>query len=147
MNNIRIAPMTEADIRDVMPLEISSFPDPWSPLAFVEDLRLNPCARYFVAKDEADAVCGYIGYWITPDKVDILKIAVASECRKVGVGKALVQFARRNESSKGCLRVFVRTKNYGAQAFYKALGFQDAGIAKNYYTYPQDDALIMMSAD
>ena len=147
MGDIRIVSMTEEDIKLVMPLEIASFPDPWTPLAFAEDIRNNPCARYFVAKDAFGTLCGYLGYWIANDRVDILKIAVADAYKKQGLGKALVEAARKDLGDRDYVRVFVRAKNYGAQSFYRTLGFQDAGLVPNYYVYPPDDALVMISSD
>lgn len=47
---------------------------------------------------------------------------------------------------KGAQRIFleVRSRNDPAIGLYQKQGFRTIGTRKNYYQYPQDDALVMM---
>jgi len=38
----------------------------------------------------------------------------------------------------------VRASNTGAKTFYERLGFNIAGVRKNYYVSPDEDALLMV---
>lgn len=139
----KIRPMLEDDLSGVMPIEIASFEDAWTPLAFALELRHNPCARYVVAVGEDGAIAGYAGYWNTPRGAAILKIATAPQARSAGIGSALLESvleAARREGLRAA-RLDVRASNAVAQAFYRKHGFQREGTQPMYYG--DEDAVIM----
>ena len=140
------APMTENDLGEVMLIELSAFPDPWTPLAYVTELRHNPSAHYVVARDENGALSGYVGWWCAPDSASIAHIAVGASARRRGLGRALLEHAcnAAARAGKTSMLLQVRRKNDGARAFYRALGFQQISVSKNYYTNPDDDGIIMV---
>lgn len=140
-----VRPMREADIGGVMAIEIAAFRDPWTPLAFVMDLRHNPCAHYDVMLDADGVVAGYLGWWNTPEVAVIVRVAVAPTRRGSGVGHALVAEAANQAREAGCrsLRLEVRAANEGARAFYSRLGFAQIGYREAYYDDPADDAVVM----
>lgn len=137
--------MEERDLGEVMSIEIASFHDPWTPLAFALDLRHNPRARYAVAVDASGAVAGYLGWWDTPEGAAIVRVATAAHARRTGVGAALVSWAEagaRDAGQQG-LVLEVRAANAGARAFYRRMGFEEAGVRAGYYDDPADDAVTM----
>lgn len=140
-----IRPMTERDISSVMAIQIASFPDPWTPLAYAMELRHNPSARYAVETDGDGAIRGYIGWWETPYGATITQVAVDASRRRAGVGRALVACAVESARSAGCetLQLEVRAANEGAQAFYRSLGFEEVSRREGYYEAPDDDAVVM----
>lgn len=138
-------PMRESDLGEVMRIELASFPDPWTPLAYATEIRHNPQARYMVARDGEGTVRGYIGWWNAPDAAIISHIAVDASARKSGIGRMLVEHACRKaaEEGKTAMVLQVREKNNGARAFYEKLGFRNVDISKSYYTNPDDNGVIM----
>lgn len=140
-----LAPMTEADLGQVMRIEVRSFPDPWAPVAYAMELRHNHDASYWVARDASGAVCGYVGWWEAPDAATIAQVAVDPALRRQGVGKLLVEHAcsRAAAHGKPAMRLCVRAANATARAFYVTLGFAEAGMAQGYYTNPADDGVLM----
>lgn len=141
----RISPMTEDDLGEVMRIELASFPDPWTPLAYAAEIRHNPLACYVVARENNGDLCGYIGWWNAPDASTIAHIAVDTHARKTGVGRMLVEYACKTAAAAGktAMLLQVRSNNVGAQAFYEKLGFEIVDVSKNYYTNPDDDGIIM----
>ncbi|RDB59905.1 ribosomal-protein-alanine N-acetyltransferase [Gordonibacter sp. 28C] len=139
-----LRPMTESDLGSVMGIEVASFRDPWTPLAFALELRHNPCARYTVAVVDGD-VAGYLGWWGTPEGAAIVRVAVDPAFRKAGVGRALVEQAARCACDEGhaALKLEVRAGNAVACAFYARLGFLVVAVRAGYYDDPPEDALVM----
>ncbi len=141
-----VSPMTEEDLGEVMKIELASFPDPWTPLAYATEIRHNPLSHYVVARNNNGDLCGYIGWWDAPDASTIAHIAVDPHMRRSGAGRVLVDYACEIAATAGkqVMLLQVRSKNVGARAFYEKLGFAQADISKNYYTNPDDDGIIMM---
>ena len=61
------------------------------------------------------------------------------------MGKLLLQAVIQSCQSAGVEMIFleVRVRNFPAQALYLRMGFEIIGRRKNYYSHPQEDALIM----
>lgn len=144
---LSMRPLVEGDLGAVMGIEIASFPDPWTPLAFALDLRHNPCAHYEVAVLQG-AVIGYLGWWCTSQGAVIVRIAVDATRRKTGAGRALVERCARHACELGCatLLLEVRAANEGARVFYRRLGFEEASVLAGFYADPPDDAVVMVRA-
>ena len=99
----------------------------------------------FTATDES-GVIGYIVGRKIPPEGEIYRIAVREDKRQRGIGYRLLSYALKTESGDGVETVFleVRSKNEPARALYKAYGFKEISIRKNYYQNPADDAIIMV---
>ena len=74
-----------------------------------------------------------------------LKIAVISNWRRRGIGRALVQDIFVGASWAGARRLFweVREQNTAARALYANMGFTETGRRKGYYSQPPDNALLL----
>lgn len=143
--SIRIAPLRESDLGAVMQIEVQSFSNPWTPVAYAMELRHNPLASYCAAWNEKDELVGYVGWWVVGEQATIVHVAVSPLARRGGVGSRLLQHAcdaaQRAGSSAMTLRV--RSMNETARKFYANLGFVETGRAKAYYSAPDDDAILM----
>ena len=142
-----ITPMKETDLGEVMSIEINAFPEPWTPLAYVSELRYNDAAYYIVAKDENNHVIGYVGWWeaLEQKQATIMHIAVKSNVRKNGTGTKLLEYACSHAGQNGCIamNLLVRSQNTPARAFYKKNGFIEVGTTADYYRCPKDDGIAM----
>lgn len=136
--------MVENDLRDVMRIEMASFPDPWAPLAFVSDLRYNERARYLVFIAEGNRIAGYVGWWNMPDHVSVLKLAVDSAYRRQGIAAKLMEEALRSCVEQGfdIVQLYVRASNLPAISFYRTLGFQAMETLEGYY--PDGEGAVSM---
>lgn len=132
----------EKDAPAVAEIEKSCFSTPWSEQALLDSFRANTV--FFVA-ESCGRVVGYAGLSHAADEGYVTNIAVLPEYRRLGVGSALtemlIDFARENDLAFVSLEV--RESNQNAIRVYSALGFERAGLRKNFYDAPREDAVIM----
>lgn len=143
MTEITYREMTAEDIDAVVAVEQQSFSAPWTRQAFCEELE-NRLAYYLLAVMD-DMVIGYTGMWLIVDEAHITNVAVLPSYRKLGIGKGMMQKALDIAKTKGAgsMTLEVRPSNTPALALYEKLGFEQAGLRKNYYEDTQEDAIIM----
>ena len=136
--------MTMADVDGVAAVEAATFPTPWSRDAFASEMK-NAAARYLVAEKDG-RIIGYAGAWIIIDESHITNIAVLSDYRGQGIGRALTAGLMQYLSNLGAAyaTLEVRKSNAVAQNLYVSLGFIKLGVRKRYYEDNGEDALIMV---
>lgn len=143
-SGIVIRPMKLSDLDGVMDVEQDSFRAPWSRLSFQEELTLNRLARYLVAVD-GESIVGYAGAWMVINEAHVTNVAVSMLRRQEGIGRmlmeSLMELSRENNLESMTLEV--RVSNESARRLYEEMGFVEAGIRRNYYSEPREDALIL----
>lgn len=139
--------MEPADVAQVMLIERSSNPSPWSEASMKSELD-NDQATYFVA-ERAGCVVGFCGYWCVIDEAHITNVAVHDQERRLGIGTMLVRHAldRAYEAGMRCATLEVRASNGAAISLYLSLGFVKAATRKNYYHQCSEDAVVMWKYD
>lgn len=140
---LEIRRMVMEDLDQVLEIEKSSFSVPWTRQDFIESIE-KPTALYLVAVLE-NTIVGYCGLWGVVDEGQINNVAVSKKHRGQRIGTKLLE-ALFEEGTKEKLTAYtleVRVGNVPALALYKKLGFEEAGVRKNYYTNPKEDAIIM----
>jgi ribosomal-protein-alanine N-acetyltransferase len=135
--------MTTADLDEVMAIERTAFPFPWSAGFFRQELQVA-CARSILA--EADGkILAYVLFWLLPGAIDIHNIAVHVDFRRRGIARVLlgkvVDEAQRQSITRVMLEV--RRSNLPARQLYEAMGFSATGVRKGYYSDNGEDALAM----
>ncbi len=138
-----ITRMTEKDITEIAELDKKCFTVSWSEKSFRDELQ-NKLAVYFTAKKDGKCV-GYAGFWNVSGEGGITNIAVLPECRRRGIGTALLsELIREADILKlDILTLEVRKSNIEAQGLYKSFGFDIIGERKRYYRDNGEDAWIM----
>lgn len=143
---LTFAPMTAADLPQVMEVERLAFPqDAWTPGLFLHELKLD-FSRVELARaaDASQRLLGYACWWVIGDEVHILNLAVHPQARRGGIGRLLVQRILDDAAAHGATSVSleVRPENTAGLALYRAMGFTQIGLRRNYYA-PGEDAVIM----
>ncbi|HWT26496.1 MAG TPA: ribosomal protein S18-alanine N-acetyltransferase [Mobilitalea sp.] len=138
-----IRDMAEADLDEICAIEQETFSDPWSREDFWKSFQ-DTGNNYLVVEDQGEIV-GYCGYWGIAGEGDIYNVAVKKEYRQKHIGyfmlsKLIEQAQARDITS---LTLEVRKSNVAAIGLYEKLGFVSAGIRKDFYTKPKEDAVIM----
>jgi ribosomal-protein-alanine N-acetyltransferase len=137
------ADLTEKSAEQLWQLAESSyeFGSPWRCEQFLQDLE-NAHSHYLVLNTPMD---GFISYHQVLDEAEIFNLAVHPNKKGHGLGKLLLQTAIQNCQEAGVARILleVRVSNLSAQALYLRMDFEVIGRRKNYYSHPQEDALIM----
>ena len=133
----------DAMAQAIAELEERCFEEPWS-LAMVQEELRNPRSIVLAAVDDGK-VLGYMSMQTVLDEGYIGNVATAPEFRRRGAASALIaemgEYGRRQRLSFMTLEV--RAGNLGAIALYEKCGFSKAGLRKNYYLSPREDAVIM----
>ena len=136
-----VVPMQERHLAALAEIEKVCFHAPWSADMLREELGKG---LFLVAERDGVAV-GYVGCHAVLDEGYITNVAVSPDCRRQGVGRALIGTLVSHAGAQGLAFVTLeaRTSNMPAIALYENAGFQKVGVRKNFYTAPVEDALLM----
>lgn len=140
---MKILPMNESHIEPIAELEKRCFSAPWSEKGIKEELDNE--AAHFLAAVSSDRLLGYIGVHEVCGEAYIDNIAVQPEYRRLGIADNLLKPAEDGAKSRNCefISLEVRKSNFSAVALYSKRGYSAVGERKNFYTNPQEDAIIM----
>lgn len=135
--------MEEKDIEEVSRIEEEAFSMPWSPKSFLEMIQRENVS--YVVAQEDEKILGFCGMLQVLDEGDITNVAVAEESRGKGIGSRMLSYMMEEGKKHGitAYTLEVRVSNAAAIHVYEKLGFVSAGIRKNFYDKPKEDANIM----
>ena len=136
---------SEADLDGVLRVEAESFTNPWTREMLARELEPPTAARVYLLRLPAVPVAAFCSCWVVGDELHINTIAVDPARRRQGLGRALMEGVLADVAAEGVTRATleVRRSNVAAQRLYARLGFEVAGQRRNYYTQPEEDALIL----
>ena len=137
-----IRKMIQADVSRVAEIEKECFSLPWSEGSF-EDSLSREDTIFLVCED--GEVVGYVGMYLSFEEGEITNVAVTPSYRGKGCGNLLIQAMKEEAKARRaeCILLEVRVSNAPAISLYKKHGFEEIGIRKNFYQYPDEDAIIM----
>ena len=132
----------EKDVKRLAEISSNNVVPAWNEDDFLGAI-VNPQAVVFL--QEEDEINGYVVCYFAADEGEIPSIAVETPCRRSGIGSQLFDALSSYIKDKNVTRLFleVREGNSAAVSFYGAKGFCDVGRRKNFYSNPEEDALIM----
>jgi [ribosomal protein S18]-alanine N-acetyltransferase len=146
MTDLRLRPMTNADLDTVLRLEFALFgEEAWSRQMLAGELGQQPESRLYLVAEEDSQIVGYAGLLAAGGQADVLTIAVDTARWGQGVGSALLRQLLAEATERGCTEVFleVRADNARAQRLYHWWGFAEIGIRRGYYQPSGTDAIVM----
>jgi [ribosomal protein S18]-alanine N-acetyltransferase len=142
-----ISSMDETHIDSLLPIETSSFRNPWGKLSFRDEISNQYSYSYVLTiPDENDnQVVAYICLRQIIDELHILKIAVRRAYRRQGIAYRFLTDCLCAVSKHGVRTVFleVRPSNLAGLHLYRKLGFHILGKRPKYYSDTGEDAIIM----
>jgi ribosomal-protein-alanine acetyltransferase len=141
---VRVRPAEAADAAPVAALDRAVFGvDGWSDPTVLAELT-GP-GRFAVVADDGGEVRGYAITWLTEEVVDLQRIAVHPDHRRVGLAQELFAAVLDRAAADGAYRMLleVSARNAGALAFYAAAGFHAFDRRRRYYR-DGADALVMV---
>ncbi len=133
------------DAKEIALLETEIFPDPWSEESVTSVISTEGAMCYTALNDGGEVIAYIVARQIAPEG-EIYRIATRPSARRRGVAYRLLDYAVKTERGRGLESLFleVREQNTPARRLYKAYGFKEVGIRKNYYKAPTDNAIIML---
>lgn len=140
---ITVRQMEIDDLQQVMTIENENFSVPWTETGFFSFL-IRQDAIFLIAEEDGE-ILGYCGVLTALDEGDITNVAVKKDRQRSGIGKKLITQLILTAADAGVttLHLEVRTSNHKAISLYEQMGFKQAGIRRDYYEDPVEDAVIM----
>jgi [ribosomal protein S18]-alanine N-acetyltransferase len=140
--------MALEDLDRIMEIEKDGFAHPWSADLLRREM-MHDWSTILLATERrgmAEAILGFVVFWLVHDELHVLNIATALEARRRGVGWALMEEAATRARQAGAIlaTLEVRRSNQGAIALYRALGYRQVGVRPNYYADEGEDAIVMV---
>jgi len=138
------APMSVADLDDVVRVEAGIYPFPWTHGNFADSLRAGYECRTLRLGGELIA---YFVLMSAAGEAHLLNLSVAARHQRRGHGAMLLGEAMALARRLGARSLFleVRPSNRAAQTLYTRFGFRKAGVRRAYYpaAIGREDALVL----
>ncbi len=143
LKELKIEKMQASDIAEIASLEKECFSLPWSEKSLADELE-NPVARFFSAKYKNE-LAGYIGAFNVAGEVSVTNVAVKEKFRKQGIGASLLKKLEETARLENAefITLEVRASNESAIRLYTQSGYEKAGLRKDFYSNPKEDAILM----
>ena len=135
----------ENDLDGVLEVEAESFTNPWTREMYTWELQNRSMCHILVVRTVDCRVAGFCAFWLVFDEIHINNIAMRPQFRAQGIGTELLRQVLAEGRQLGARRATleVRASNEGARRLYERMGFYVAGVRRNYYAQPVEDALIL----
>ena len=143
-NDSQMRPMQQADIDEVMAIEVRAYEFPWTAGVFRDCLRAG---HQCWVLDSRRGILGYGVLSCAAGEAHVLNVCVAPEHQGHGHGRRilrrLLDLARWHMVDRIFLEV--RPSNPGAKHLYEDIGFNEIGRRPNYYParVGREDAIVM----
>jgi ribosomal-protein-alanine N-acetyltransferase len=143
-----IAPMALDDIPAVLKIEALSFESTWPANAFLNELRDNKLAYYFVGRLDGRIVA-YGGIWVILEDSHVTTIAVHPDVRGQRLGEEILVHLLDEaiERDASWITLEVRESNEIAQKLYRKYGFTVVSTRRGYYSDNNESALVMWAGN
>ena len=139
-----VRPLWLDDLDEVMKIEESSYPFPWTRGIFEGCIRAGYAGFGLQVDSE---LIGYAVYNWGAGESHLLNLCVHPDWRKRGYGKTLLEHSINHARALDCQVMFleVRPSNAGASQLYRDCGFEEIGKRPAYYQSEngREDALVM----
>lgn len=136
---MEIEKLSEKYIKDVAQIEKACFSKPWDEISIAAELK-NEFSEFYIAVENGTAV-GFVGLYALTGEADIVRVGVLPQYRNRGIARAVL--TKSLENVDGDVFLDVRESNVPAISFYRSLGFYDTGVRKDYYSDPEENAVLM----
>jgi [ribosomal protein S18]-alanine N-acetyltransferase len=132
------------DVPELLVIEETQFPEPWSRAMLLDEITNTETRRYTVAV-EGKRIVGYLGLMFVMDELHVNTLGTLAGEEGRGIATSLLNEGWGVARDRGILRATleVAASNTRAQSLYFRFGFKPVGVRKNYYEKTHEDALIL----
>ena len=141
-----IEPLSSAeDLDAVLAIEAESFTSPWTREMYLAEFDNHGVSYFYLARNAARDIVGFCSFWRILDELHINNLAVAPEHRRSHAATELLTRVLEDGAKLGARRATleVRRSNDAARQLYERFGFSVAGVRRDYYSNPVEDALVL----
>jgi ribosomal-protein-alanine N-acetyltransferase len=134
------------DLDAVLEIEELSFNNPTTREWYERELQRADVCFIYVLRVPACPVAGFCAFWRIASEMHINNLAIRPDLRGGGLGRILLQASLDAAAALGAssATLEVRRSNVAARRLYARAGFDEAGVRRNYYTQPVEDALVLV---
>jgi ribosomal-protein-alanine N-acetyltransferase len=132
----RLRAIEPADLPTLARLHALCFPeDRWDEKALTDLLSMAGASGHLVEDVEERRPLGFILDLVIAAEAEILTLAVSPDCRRQGVGRALLAdlFERAWRRGAHAIGLEVAADNAAARQLYESCGFSPTGRRRGYY--------------
>lgn len=131
------------DMHDVLMIERASFPDPWTEADFLSALRQRNCIGMVAERD--GVIVGHMIYTLHDSRMDLLNLAVLPDCRRLGVGRAMIDrlIDKLSQYRRKRITLKIIESNLQGQLFFRSMGFRAGRVLRGWYDTTGEDAYLM----
>lgn len=139
---------TPADLDGVLAIEQASFNNPTTRAWYEAELKRPEVCHIYVLRTPDHPVAAFCAFWRVAEQIHINNLAVLPEARGKGLASHLLAEVMAESAQIGVesATLEVRRSNTAALRLYAKAGFTEAGVRRNYYTQPVEDALVLIRA-
>src|SRR5713226_10665338 len=145
MSDLKLGTFESDGMDQIVAIEKASFPDPYPRIVFVW-FKLRVGEGFIVARKDGRVV-GYLISEVRRGRGHIVSMAVAADCRRMGIGEAMARRSMDRLAGR-VKRVYleVRPSNKAAILLYHKLSFEETGKVRKRYYPDGEDAIEMQRA-
>lgn len=147
MSGLSVERLKDArDLDGVLAIEEASFNNPTTREWYEGELLREDVCFIYVLRTPEEPVAGFCAFWRVAEQMHINNLAIRPELRGRGLGSHLLQSVIAEAATMGAhhATLEVRRSNVAALRLYQGAGFHEAGVRRNYYTQPVEDALVLV---
>ena len=135
--------MQASDLKQVLQIQTVCNLGRWRKTDFEKEMLNSSAILKIAAQNEK--IVGFVSARLITPLIEILNIGVSPEVRREGIGKILLQDVLEQSEQRGASESWleVRASNQSALNFYHSHGYQIVGRRPNYYSDPNEDAVLM----
>ena len=136
---------TDDDLDEVAELEARCFTNPWTRDMLARELAQSDVAHVFLLRLPDRRLAGFCSCWIVADELHVNTLVVDLPYRRRRLGASLMRWVIGEAVRRGATRATleVRESNEAARRLYEGLGFRVVARRRQYYSRPEEDALIL----
>lgn len=137
---------TAADLDGVLAIEDASFNNPTTREWYEAELKRPEVCYIYVLRTDDFPVAAFCAFWLVADQIHINNLAVRPDSRGQGLATRLLTevMAQTAQMGVASATLEVRRSNTPALRLYEKAGFVEAGVRRNYYAKPVEDALVLV---
>jgi len=143
--NLRLA--GPGDAVTMAAIHAACFAQGWDAAAMGQFIAGPGCLSLLASRAQSGPVEGFLIARKASDEAEILTLAVHPDCRRAGLGRALVEAAMARLQAAGATRLFLEVDeaNSAACAIYRALGGVEVGRRCRYYGHGADAIIFSLA--
>ena len=133
------------DLAGVLAIEEASFNNSTTRDWYERELERPDVCFIYVLRIPGHPVAAFCAFWLVAGQAHINNLAVVPGLRGRGLGTQLLEAVIGEVAQLGAtvMTLEVRESNTPALQLYQRACFKQAGVRKNYYTKPIEDALVL----